>query len=255
MPTGCLIRAGGGVSSDPERVGERGAAVRKLLLILVVSLVVVGFAAPALSAKQSGNVGHKALPDTVHFTGEVRYGAIEARTGEWAGDCAPVPGKGCVEGQNILGWDGWVNLMDPGFNKCYVTEGTLEWIGKNTALLTTIEDCSPRTFKGCTGVQCPKLLSPTVHHKIVHITKGGALKMTPNPGFPTMWQEVPRLTGCALNGTFPIYHGHFDGETLYASAHFNSICHGGEAWSKFGVGAEDGPIHVTFEFDLAVVDD
>ena len=219
--------------------------MRKLLLILVVALVVVGFAAPALSAKQSGNAGHKALPETVCFEGEVRYGAIEARTGEWAGDCAPaIPGGPCVVDQPIFGTPGWLNLMDPTFNKCYVTAGTLTWVGKNTAELVTVEDCSPRK----------KLLSPVGHHKLVHITTGGAVKMSVHPDSEsTLWQKVPELTGCALNGTFPIYHGHFDDETLYASSHYNSICDGGTAWSMFGIDAEDGPIHVTYEFDLDVV--
>jgi hypothetical protein len=75
--------------------------------------------------------------------------------------------------------------------------------------------------------------------------------MAPGPGQET-WKKVPYLTGCSINGTFPIYHGHFDGERLYAATHYNSICDGGFAWSKFGIGAEDGPIHVTYEFDLRV---
>jgi hypothetical protein len=55
-----------------------------------------------------------------------------------------------------------------------------------------------------------------------------------------------------LSETFPIYLGRFDGERLYATAHYNSICDAGTAWPMSGIGAEDGPIHVTYEFDLEV---
>ena len=190
-----------------------------------------------------GGAKEKEHPDPVSLVGEVRYGAIEARTGEYAGDCAPRPGLGCVEGATIFGIPGWYNLMDPNYNKCTVTAGTLTWTGKNTAELKTTEDCSARG----------NLPAPPGHHKILHITTGGALKMSPGPG-QMLWTQVPTLTGCSVNGTFPIYHGHFDGERLYATAHYTSICDGGTAWSMFGIGAEDGPIHVTYEFDLEVVD-
>lgn len=203
--------------------------MRRWLIVLTVAALAVTLVSMPSSAKENP------LPDTVEFTdGEVRYGAIVTRTGEYAGDTVPAPLRPT--------WDaiGWEHLMDPNFNKCRVTRGSLTWIDKNTALLETFEDCTARL----------PLPGPTSHHKIVHITKGGALKMSPDWSYPTMWDKVPSLTGCDLNGTFPIYHGHFDGERLYASAHYNGFCDGGTAWSKFGVGAEDGPIHVTYEFEL-----
>lgn len=108
--------------------------------------------------------------------------------------------------------------MDPEFNRCAVTSATLTWTDKNTALLDTVEVCP--VWRG-------SLPAPKAHHKIVHITRGGALKMTPNPDFPVMWPMVPKITGCDLNGTFPIYHGHFDGEHFDAATHYDSICDGG----------------------------
>jgi hypothetical protein len=209
--------------------------MRRLMLGLAIVLLLV-LAAPVASAAP-GNAKDKGLPEPVELVGEVRYGAIEARTGEWAGDCSIRFG----EGNTCFGVPGWVNLMDPGFNKCTAT-GTLTWIDKNTAKLVTSESCaSPILPKG--------------HTKTVKITNGGAVKMLkPEVSDETMWWKVPVLTGCDINGTFPVYHGHFDGEDFYASAHYNSICEGGTVWGLFGIDAEDGPIHVTYEFDLQVVD-
>jgi len=127
----------------------------------------------------------------------------------------------------------------------------LTWTGKNTAELDTVEVCPswrcPEPGKMC-------IPSPQAHHKIVHVTHGGAVKMSPNPDYPVMWPMLPGMTGCDLNGTFPIYHGHFDGDHFYAAAHYNSICDGGTGWINFGISEEDGPIHVTYEFSLDRVD-
>ena len=62
------------------------------------------------------------------------------------------------------------------------------------------------------------------------------------------------MTGCDLNGTYPIYHGHFDGKHFYAATHYNGICDGGFGWKNFGITEESGPIHVTYEFILDVVE-
>ncbi|MEN8113693.1 MAG: hypothetical protein ABFS21_04845 [Actinomycetota bacterium] len=201
--------------------------MRRLLIVLTIATMFTALLVAPAAAKE------KDLPDPIELAGEVHYGAIEARTGEYAG--GPVPW-----------YKPWDHLMNPEYNFCWVTSATLTWTDKNTARLDTIEECPP--WRG-------PLPSPKGHHKIVHITKGGALKMSPGTDLPVMWPMLPTMTGCDLNGTFPIYHGHFDGEHFYASAHYNSICDGGTGWWKFGIGVEDGPIHVTYEFDLHVVDD
>ncbi|MEN8165785.1 MAG: hypothetical protein ABFS37_16770 [Acidobacteriota bacterium] len=202
--------------------------MRRWMIVLVIAALAVAIVALPSAAKE------RDLPDPINLEGYVAYGAIEARTGEYAGGPVlwPVP----------VPWD---HLMDPAYNRCAVASATLTWIEKNTALLDTVELCPP--WRG-------PLPSPTEHHKIVHITHGGAVKMSPAPG-PVMWPMLPKMTGCDLNGTFPIYHGHFDGEHFYAAAHYNSICDGGTGWSKFGISAESGPIHVTYEFSLDVVGD
>lgn len=201
--------------------------MRRWLVVFAVAALAVTVVALPSSAED------KSFPDPVEFTsGTVRYGAIEARTGEYAGEV----------GFNIGGVPGWNSLMDPNYNMCLVEQATLTWIGKNTAELLIHEDCSPRGM----------LPGPEGHKKLVHITNGGALKMSPlqYSNHPMLWSKVPMMTGCDLNGTFPIYHGHFKNGRLYASAHYNSICDGGTVWSNFGISAEDGPIHVTYEFEL-----
>ncbi len=202
----------------------------------MIVLTIVGLAL-ALAALPGAAKGKHQPGDVVEFTsGEIRYGATEARTGEYAG-CITLPDGSC---KTLFGKPGWTHLMDPHFNKCFVEEGTtLTWMSKNTAILVTAEDCSPRF----------PLPGPSSHVKIVHITPGGALKMSPGQGF---WMKVPGLTGCDLNGTFPIYHGRFDGKHLHATSHYNSICDEGTAWQMFGISAADGPFHVTYEFDLYV---
>lgn len=214
--------------------------MRRLLIVLCVAALAVAVLALPGAAKE------KPLPDPVFFAeGEFRLGAVEARTGEYAGDSGPFP-----EGY-IGGVPGWFNFMDPERNYCNAT-GTLEWIGKNTAILTQYDD----VVMGSDGVnRCPTrgvLPAPKpdgIHERIVHITKSGSLKTYPTTDF---WKNVPALTGCALNGTFPVYHGSFDGETLRMTSHFHSFCDGGTAWSKFNIDAEDGPIHVTYELELRV---
>jgi hypothetical protein len=205
---------------------------RWLIVLTIAGLFVALIAAPGAAKK-------KALPDPINFEGYVAYGAIEARTGEYAGGPVPWAVKAGVP---------WYHLMDPTYNRCAVTSATLTWIGKNTALLDTVEECPE--WRG-------PIPSPKAHHKIVHITRGGAVKMSTNTAFPPFItpKVLSAMTGCDLNGTFPIYHGRFDGRYLQATSHYNSICDGGFGWSNFGISAEDGPIHVTYEFNLHVVED
>jgi hypothetical protein len=62
---------------------------------------------------------------------------------------------------------------------------------------------------------------------------------------------VEEHTGCTVSGTFPVYHGFFDGESLYASGHFHGICDGGTMWGPMlGLSEEGGPLHVTFAIEL-----
>ena len=88
--------------------------------------------------------------------------------------------------------------------------------------------------------------------------------------------EVELHTGCDVdNGTFPIYHGTWDGNTLSIASHFHGRCDGGTYWREpwfwdgwgeippvpdpegildDGVTWDDGPAHVTFGLELTVTD-
>ena len=219
---------------------------RWMIVLCVAALAVAVLALP-------GGAKEKPLPEPVEFTeGEWRLGAVEARTGEYAGDCTPLPNGTCVYEVPIGKVPGWVNFMDPNYDYCETT-GTLTWIGKNTAELVQRDVVA----KGPDGVnRCPtRRMVPApkpdgIHTRIVHITKGGALKTAPVSDF---WKNVRNLTGCDLHGTFPVYHGHFDGETLRMTSHLHSFCGGeGTVWGRFGIGPEDGPIHLTYELELRV---
>ena len=220
--------------------------MRRWMIVLMVASLFVAIAATP------GSADKKDLPADVEFlSGEVSYGAVVARTGEPAGGPMPFP---------IMGVTGWTYLMDPDYNKCDVKWAELHWIDKNTAKLTTKEDCSGR-WPGGDPLKAKLPPWPDAdgwvwHHKIVHITNGGAVKMSPDEAFSTFWRNIPAMTGCGVNGTFPIYHGHFDGDRLYATAHYHGPCDGGslegKGWKMFGIGLDDGPIHVTYTFDLSV---
>jgi hypothetical protein len=68
-----------------------------------------------------------------------------------------------------------------------------------------------------------------------------------------VWAQVKEHTGCPLNGTFPVYHGHFDGTYLHAVGEFQGVCDGGTLWGPlFGVSEELGPLHVDFLVSLKV---
>lgn len=217
-----------------------GTVRRWMIVLCVAALAVAVLALP-------GGAKDKPLPEPVVFAeGEWRLGAVEARTGEYAGYFKP--------SENFVGIGmvpGWFNFMDPNFNYCETT-GKLTWIGKNTAILVqqdVVEQGTDGVNRCSTRGKLPAPKPDGEHTRIVHITKGGALKTAPLTNF---WKSVPRLTGCDLNGTFPVYHGHFDGETLRATTHYRSFCDGGDAWANFGIDAADGPIHVTYELELRV---
>ena len=84
------------------------------------------------------------------------------------------------------------------------------------------------------------------------LTPGGALKLNMQADQAPLVEEH---TGCTLSGTFPVYHGHFDGESLHASGHFHGHCDGGTVWGPlFGFPDDPGPVHVTFGIELTRTD-
>ena len=221
----------------------RSGSMRRWMIVLCVAALAVAVLALPGGAKE------KPSPErVVVLEGVWRLGAVEARTGDYAGYFKPTD-----DFVGIGGEPGWFNFMDPKYNYCNTTV-TLTWTGKNTATLVQRDDVVEvkedvwRCVDSRGTMPAPK--PGGVHERIVHITKGGALKTAPVGEF---WKKVPALTGCDLNGTFPAYHGHFDGETLKATSHLHSFCGGeGTAWGNFGIGPEDGPIHLTYELDLRV---
>lgn len=83
------------------------------------------------------------------------------------------------------------------------------------------------------------------------ITPGGAVKLDGPAG---TGEEVAGHTGCTMSGTFPTYHGHFDGESLSASGHFHGLCDGGTVWGPLmGYPEDAGPVYAEFGFELTVV--
>ena len=85
---------------------------------------------------------------------------------------------------------------------------------------------------------------------IGEMTPSGILKLTA-PDW--VLAEVTEHTGCTLSGTFPEYHGNFDGVKFYAYSHFHGLCSGGTMWGPWlGVSEEMGPINVTFTIELEV---
>lgn len=164
--------------------------------------------------------------DVYSLTGLTTYGAVETRTGEYAGDPGFLPG--------------WDHLMDPAYNRCKVVFSTLEMTGKHTGVLTTVEQCL-----AALPVEPPR---PPVAWD-VHISTSGILRMQPQVNDV---EELRAITGCGMNGLYPVYRGHFDGESLYAATDFHGICDGGLFWGDFGISKDVGPLHATFEVILDV---
>jgi len=77
--------------------------MRRWMIVLAIAGLFVALVALPGTAKQE----EKLLPDPINFEGYVAYGAIEARTGEYAGDPVPWAVKQGVP---------WNHLMDPAYN-------------------------------------------------------------------------------------------------------------------------------------------
>jgi len=66
-------------------------------------------------------------------------------------------------------------------------------------------------------------------------------------------------TGCNPSGTFPVYHGSFDGESLSAATHFHGLCGEGTSWTDPNFPSDipfpEGyvPVNAYFGFELTVV--
>ena len=181
---------------------------------LVVGLALM--AAAAWSAPASAD-------SPVALSGDTTYAAIEARTGEYAG--------------NPDFWGPGNAFMDPAFNRC-TAEATLQMTGRNAAILTMVETCFGR-------VDPPDFFD-------VHLTPSGIVKMTPQDpeGYAA---GTAAATGCALNGPYPTYHGTFDGTRFSVSSEFHGLCDGGFFWGPFGgITTDNGPIHASFGIDLSV---
>ena len=108
------------------------------------------------------------------------------------------------------------------------------------------------------------------------VTNGGVAKgemVSCDPDFETgsLVGDVKLHTGCAAeHGTFPVYHGTWDGTTLRIASGFHGRCDGGSYWGAGwfwdlwggvddpegylddGVTWDDGPAHVTFALELTV---
>ena len=115
-------------------------------------------------------------------------------------------------------------------------EAVLVFGDGNHAALTTTETCfAPPRVIVWTG----------------SVTPGGAVKLAA----PASEADgVAEHTGCTISGTFPVYHGHFDGEVLYASGHFHGLCDGGTIWGpvmEFPLD-DPGPVNVEFGFVFTV---
>jgi hypothetical protein len=95
----------------------------------------------------------------------------------------------------------------------------------------------------------------------IKVTPGGAVKIWhPAAAFEGMMVA----TGCdVFQGSFPVYHGHFDGTTLRAESYWHDVCDGGFVWDGappwFGmypdwgaIDASTGPVHVLHGITLHV---
>lgn len=120
--------------------------------------------------------------------------------------------------------------------RCPINEAELTFGESHEVVLTTTEG------GGCGG---RTLVWPG------ELTPGGSLKLHLDP---EQAPSVAEHTGCALNGTFPVYHGSFDGELLSVAGHFFGQCDGGTVWGPLmGFPDDPGPVNAAFGLELEVV--
>jgi hypothetical protein len=199
---------------------RRRGIVKRLAPIVILAMLMVALIAPPGAAQKVD------LPEEpIALAGVTTFGAIEARTGEYAGDPGFLPG--------------WDHFLDPAFNRCDVIEASLEMTGKHSAVLETWELC----------LSAAPMPPPRLTVWDVDISSGGQVKMEARYEY----DYRPEFTGCAMNGTYPVYHGSFDGESFYAATQFHGICDGGLFWGDFGINEEIGPLHATFTVELDVI--
>jgi hypothetical protein len=148
----------------------------------------------------------------VSFTGRTTFGAYYSVSGEVFQDPA-------------------VNYLD--------TVAELSFEGGNNVLLTMTESFPFPPYAELRTLEWAGKLTP-----------GGVLKLEPE-GADDQVAEIELHTGCTASGTLPVWHGWFDGQSLYAAAHFHGLCDSGTFWPT---SREAGPLHVMFTIELEVDD-
>jgi hypothetical protein len=146
---------------------------------------------------------------------------------------------------------GDLKVVSPPANSCPITEARLTRGPGLFAHLYTKEDCSAGGFvrevrwdgmlgyDGSLALRFPRIAT--------YLYPDGSSERI------DVWAEVKEHTGCPLDGTFPVYNGHFDGRYLHAVGEFQGVCDGGKLWGPFlGVSEALGPLHVDFLISLEV---
>jgi hypothetical protein len=132
-------------------------------------------------------------------------------------------------------------MVPPMFAVCDVVEASLDLQSTQWGTLEVTEACFGGSF---TRTQVFE----------IKVTPGGAVKIW----HPSETLEGMMLaTGCdVFQGSFPVYHGHFDGMTLRADGSWHGTCDGGFVWDGDGspwfgmypdwdaIDASAGPVHV-----------
>ncbi len=148
------------------------------------------------------------------------------------------------------------------YNFCDAT-ATLRQTGQNTYDLELLE-CGYRESRW--------ELTITADGEVEAV--GWTRDVTPPFEGGSLLAEVELHTGCEINnGTFPVFHGTWDGHSLRADTYFSSPCDGGVYWGDpgfwdgwedipgvddpegyldDGVTSDDGPAQVTFCLELSV---
>jgi len=142
-------------------------------------------------------------------------------------------------------------VSEPSMNFCPIVEARLTHARGPFARLYTKEDCGGGAFlremvwgvalkhDGKLSMRLPKFAK--------HTYADGSTERV------EVLAQIKEHTGCPLNGTMPIYYGHFDGSLFHANGEFQGICDGGTLWGPMlGVSEALGPLHVDFLISLEV---